>query len=151
MLVIKRVRSCQRGQVLVELALTAIIFIVMSLSTFDLARVLLRMHQLTQIAREGARSASITINATGVASAQIGTRMTAIATSLGITLPSGSFTIQGLVPDVNGNASFVRVTVQQTAAGALGVIFVPGLGTLNMSPQVTMPAFVTMPAAAQVI
>lgn len=150
----RSMKKNERGQALVETALTSIIFILMALGTFDAGRLLLRMHQFTQIAREGARAASITPNATAGAAVRVTNKMDAIAAAIGVAIPAGSFTIEGLLPDGAGNATFVRVTVNQTFLSAYGAsfleTFIAGFNAFAISPRVTMPAFVGMPAATVV-
>ena len=150
-------RTNQKGQVLVELALCGMIFVVLALSTFDIARLLLKQHQMTQLAREGARIASQTVNASSTAAASVESKMTAIRDSFGagFIITGGSYTISGSAPDATGNASLITVSVSQSFKDAFGAsfiaTFVPNFDKFLMNPSITMPAFVAMPVNSVVI
>lgn len=135
---LKRMRKFDRfgteGQALVEFAISASLYILLILAVFDVGRLLLRFHLLTQVAREGARIASVTKT-----QATVELKIGQIIQALG--LDPATVTV-GVTPvDLDGNGSFdvVDVTAQQVFREALGVSILPGLANVPLRCVVSMP------------
>ncbi len=130
------------GQVLVELALVCIIFFIISLGIFDIGRLIFRLHQLTQVAREGARVASLTPSVnTPIGKTRVTGQMTKVLIAMGIDVATVTILIAPFDTDGDGILDVVDVTVQQNFLTGIGVSFIPGLNGTLLNTTVSMPVF----------
>ena len=135
-------RRGESGQVLIELAIAFLFFLLASLGTFDLARTLLRIHQLTQAAREGARMASLTPElAKPVERHRVETQIEKVLEGMGMHPESVQISINTLDTGSDGVPDLVDVTLEQNLPDALGFSIIPGLNRLRLSSTISMPIF----------
>ncbi len=137
----------QKGQVLVELALCGAIYALLIMGTFDASRVLFRLHQLTQVAREGARIASMTAgidNASG--QGVVDGRINQILTKMNLLNSPGllvSITPVVVTSDDGVETKLVEVQLSQNVASIIGgASLIPGLASQTISVTIAMPQFV---------
>jgi Flp pilus assembly protein TadG len=137
-----RFRKHESGQAMVELVLVAVIFLMMFAGIFDASRILLRIHQLTQAAREGARIASQTralesgdgVNVTKE-------KIERLLEAMHIEADDVDIDVDPVDLNGDGDSDIVDVTVQQTFQDALGVTFFPGMANLSLRATISMPLF----------
>lgn len=142
-----RRRHKQNGQVLIELALCGAIYALLILGTFDVGRVMFRLHQMTQVAREGARIASMTAginNASGQGLVDgkidhILTKMNLLnSPNLAVTITPVSVTSED-----GSETKLVEVRLSQPVADILGgASIIPGLASQTIDVTIAMPQFV---------
>lgn len=139
--------SRQRGQGLVEFALTIPLFILMLLGLVDLGRAVYAYTTISNAAREGARLAIVNQTQAGgtyIAQAEAANS----ATSLGIA--AASVTISFRTPDLSGSCAnrtigcVAQVTVPYSFT-AITPIVGNIVGTINMSSTVRIPIERTLP------
>jgi Flp pilus assembly protein TadG len=132
----------EHGQVIVEFAIVLSLFLVLCFGAFDMAQILLRFHELTQSAREGARVGSVTRNpASPAGMAQI--RDKTVITLWMAYIDPGDVQIQiQFRSDPTGSLEMVVVTLSMTFQEAMGRFSIlPFLNspTQRISTTVTMP------------
>ena len=131
-----RTKHRKRGQVLVELVLVFVLFMVIIVGMVDAGRALLRVHQMTQVAREVARIASITPGITTTAiQNQVKTRARPVWEPLG--MKEGNIQIA-----VDQNQGVIDVRVTQKFNDAVGVSFLPFFNGLDLNTEISMPLLV---------
>lgn len=136
----KRVSPGQKGQALIEFVLVVLVYALLFLGILDIGRVMVRAHQLTQVAREGARVASQTPRITNaVAQQSITNKMNQILTDMGIQPAGVSITITPVI--TGGEVTLVDITVTQSVTTAIGVSLIPGLSSLALTSTISMPYF----------
>ncbi len=145
--------SCQRGAVLVEMALVTPILLAMMLATAELTRVFVDHNTLTKAVRNGARyvAANALQGTTGVVA--LGGTLTADTQRLvvyGNTAGIGAPVLPGLtVADVTVTdigADNVRVSAAHTISGILGPVLRSFSGGPDISMVHNLEATVTMRA-----
>lgn len=137
----------ERGQVLVELALCATIYVMITVGIFDFSRIFLRVHQFSQVAREGARIASITKNVdSGPGRAHIINCMSQIFSNMGLTgvnVPDITITTADIANSDGTLTRLVDIRVSQSVGTILGgASFIPALANQTISATISMPRFV---------
>jgi Flp pilus assembly protein TadG len=140
-------KSHERGQVLVELALCATIYVMIAVGIFDFSRIFFRVHQLSQVAREGARIASITKNVdSGPGQAHVISCMSQIFSNMGITgvnIPAIKITTVDITNSDGTTTQLVDVNVSQSVSTILGgASFIPAFAHQTISATISMPRFV---------
>ncbi|HOW58653.1 MAG TPA: pilus assembly protein [Candidatus Omnitrophota bacterium] len=146
---IRRKKNHTRGQVLVELLVCSTMYILMFAGIFDLSQVIFRLHEMTQVAREGARIASMTKNPEGAGgNAYILGCMNQILTNMGLTganAPTITISTSTIPAQKQGGEStkLVTITVSQMVSNVLGRgSLIPTLAARQITSTITMPQFV---------
>jgi Flp pilus assembly protein TadG len=134
-------KKSETGQVLVEFAMVVMVFILIIMGTFDIGRVVLRIHQLTQIAREGARAASLSGDIRNNITFQlVMEKMEKVVGAIGLRMNDVNIRFTPVDTSGDGIAEIVEVTVSQPIEDVIGVSIIPGLNNGNsISSTITMP------------
>ena len=137
----------ERGQVLVELAMCTVIFATFFVGIAEGSSVLIRMHQLEQVAREGARIASITKDVdTASSQAYIQNCMNQILANMGLTganAPTISIATDRINNGDGTTTKLVDINVSQSISAILGgASFISALSSESVSAMISMPLLV---------
>lgn len=144
--VCRRRFASQKGQVLIELAFCGVIYALLIAGTLDLSRVMFRYHQMTQVAREGVRIASMTADIddpSSSAKALVTGRMNQILTKMNLISSPGLTAVITSVPAGVGGTKLVKVTLSQSVGNIIGAAsLIPGLSSKTLTVTIAMPQFV---------
>ena len=136
----------ERGSALIELSVSMMIYMLVMLGIMDVSRALWRLHELTQLAREGARIASI-IPTIGMPEGQTAVmeRLQKIIDFFDQNPTMKKNTVNVVITptdqDGDGAQDYVDVEVSQLYGDAYGVSIIPGLSGLNLRATISMPVF----------
>jgi Flp pilus assembly protein TadG len=126
----------------VELALVFALLLFLAMGIFEVARALLTVHQLTQAAREGARTASLTpALASEAGQDRVRGRIQKVLQVMG----KNNGTVQIIINPVDtggdGVPDLVDVTLEESFTALSPISILPGLDGLRLQATISMPLF----------
>lgn len=117
------------------------LFWLITMGIFDSGRIIMRVHQLTQAAREGARAASLAGDLTnGLVRGSVMEKVTRVLNGMGINEDDVIISIIPFDASGDGINEVVEVMIQQPIRDIIGVSIIPGLNEgLSISTAISMP------------